>query len=166
MEDVAAAIHAGLTDGGIEFAIYLPDSVTGSLTGRLENDPAITTMVCAREDEGIGMASGLYVAGRRAVVLMECSGIGYGALILARCQYQRTPVFIIASHGGTLGEPFSSHTVPIAAARGVVDGLHLEHYVMRPEDDPTKVVSLALQTVYGQRSSLVLFLPPYVMAAA
>jgi len=165
VEDVAAALHAGLIAGGVEFAVYLPDSVTGGLTSRLENDPAITAMLCAREDEGIGMAAGFFVAGRRAVVIMECSGIGYAALILARCQAQRTPVLIIASHGGAIGEPHGSHTVPIAAARGVVDGLRIEHFVLRAGDDPAEIVRLALQTVYGQGTSLVLFLPPYLMAA-
>lgn len=156
-------MHAGLVAGGVRFAVYLPDSINGTLTSRLERDPSVTALVCSREDEGIAIASGLYVAGRRAVVLMECSGLGFAALILARCQYQRTPVLVIASHGGTLGEPYTSHTVPIAAARGVVDGLRLEHYVLRAGDDHAEVVRLALQTVHGQRTSLVLFVPPYLM---
>ncbi len=139
--------------------------MTGGLTARLESDPAIKTMVCAREDEAIGMAAGFFVSGRRAVAIMECSGLGYAALILARCQYQRTPVFIIASHGGGVGEPHASHIVPIAAARAVVDGLRLENVVLRAGDDHAATVRLALQTVYGQGTSLVLFLPPYLVTA-
>src|SRR6185312_309946 len=115
MNDVALALHAGLTSSGVQHCVYLPDSVMNPLTARLEADPAIATYVCAREDEGVAMSAGLFLAGQRSVAIMECSGIGYCGLILARCQLQRTPVFIMASHGGLLGEIFDYHAAPAAA---------------------------------------------------
>jgi sulfopyruvate decarboxylase subunit alpha len=162
----AAAIHAGIVAAGIEFCIYLPDSGTGALTALLEADPRITTIVCAREDEGIAIASGLFVAGRRAVVVMECSGLGYAGLILARCRLQRTPVFVIASHGGTIGERFDYHNAPVAAARGIVDGLHLDTVVLRPGEALGETIRLAFQTVENQRTSMVVFMPLYLDAVA
>ena len=164
MGDVAASIHAGLRAAGIRDCIYLPDSVTGKLTASLERDPDMHVVVCAREDEGIAIASGLFIAGRRAIVVMECSGLGYSGLILARCQLQRTPVFVIASHGGTIGEPFDYHTAPIAAARGVVRGLNIDSIVLEPHMDHAETIRLAAESVYGQRTSLVAFLPPYLAA--
>lgn len=165
MNDVALALHAGLVSSDVTYCVYLPDSVMNPLTSLLENDRAIATYVCAREDEGVAICAGLFVAGKRSVVIMECSGIGYCGLILARCQLQRTPVFIIASHGGFLGEPFEYHAAPVAAGRGVVEGLDVAHLVLRPDDDYAEIVRLALQTVHGQRRSFVLFVPPYVMSA-
>ncbi len=165
MNDVALALHAGLTSSDVRHCVYLPDSVMNPLTARLENDRAIATYVCAREDEGVAMCVGLFLAGKRSVVIMECSGIGYCGLILARCGVQRTPVFLIASHGGFLGEAFDYHAAPVAAARGVVEGLGIAHLVLRPDDDYAEIVRLALQTVHGQRQSFVLFVPPYVMSA-
>jgi sulfopyruvate decarboxylase TPP-binding subunit len=158
----ATAIHAGLVAAGIEFCIYLPDSGTGALTSLIEGDTRITTIVCAREDEGIAIAAGLFVAGKRAVVVMECSGLGYSGLILARCRLQRTPVFVLASHGGVIGEPFYYHQAPVAAARGIVDGLQLDNVVLRPGEAYAETIRLAFQTVENHRTSMVVFMPLYL----
>ena len=158
----AEAVYAGLVAAGVEFCIYLPDSGTGELTALIAADKRITTIVCAREDEGIAIASGLYVAGKRAVVIMECSGLGYAALILARCKLQRTPVLVLASHGGTIGEQFAYHITPISAARAVVDGLHLDNVVLQPGDSHEQTIRLAYQTVENHRTSMVVFVPLYL----
>jgi sulfopyruvate decarboxylase subunit alpha len=163
MADATAALCEGLLSSKVSHCVYLPDSVLNPLTAAMEYDPAIATVVCAREDEGVAIAAGLFLAGRRAVVMMECSGLGYCGLILARCELMRTPVFVIASHGGLLGEAFDYHAAPVAAGRGMVEGLHLHHAVLRPEDDPAEIVRLALDTVHGHRRSFVLFVPPYVL---
>jgi sulfopyruvate decarboxylase subunit alpha len=147
MIDVATSadgLYAGLVAGGVSHFIYVPDSAMGLLSGHAERDPAMATIVCAREDEGVAIAAGLFVAGKRSVLTMEASGIGYSGLILARCAIQRTPVLIIASHGGLLGERFDYHGATIASGRGVVNGL---------------------ETVHGQRTHFVIFVPPHVMTA-
>lgn len=158
----AEAIYAGIVAAGIDFCIYLPDSGTGALTALIEADERIKTIVCAREDEGIAIASGLFVAGKRAIVVMECSGLGYAGLILARCKLQRTPVFVLASHGGTIGEPFDYHITPIAAARAIVDGLHLDSIVLQPHEFHEQTIRLAYQTVENHRTSMVVFMPLYL----
>jgi sulfopyruvate decarboxylase subunit alpha len=162
--DAAAGLHAGLVAAQVRHFVYLPDSVMGQLASFAERDPAIRTLVCAREDEGVAIAAGLFLAGERSVVVMEASGIGYSALILARCALQRTPVFIIASHGGLLGESFDYHGATILSGRGVVAGLHIDHLVLRADDDFAGVVTSALETVHGQRSHFVLFVPPFLTA--
>ena len=168
MIDVAAVadgVHRGLTGGGVQQCIYIPDSVMGPLTTRCEDDPEIQTIVCAREDESIAIAAGSFLARRRAVVMMEASGLGYSGLILARCQLQRTPVFVIASHGGLLGEAYDFHAATIAAGRGIVNGLGIPHYVLHENDDHGAVMRHALQTVEGQLTSFVIFVPPYLLVA-
>jgi sulfopyruvate decarboxylase TPP-binding subunit len=161
--DLADALHAGLIAAGVRHCIYLPDSVMGPLTDRCERDARIDTLVCAREDEGIAVAAGLFVTGRRAVVMMEASGIGLSGLILARAQIQRTPVFIMASHGALLGEAFDFHAATNAAGRGVVAGLGISSYALGGQDDPAEIVRLALDSVHGQRTSFAIFIPPHLM---
>jgi len=160
---VADGLHDGLVAGEVGHCIYVPDLVMLPVTSRCEADPSIRTIVCAREDEGMAIAAGLFLAGKRSVIIMEASGIGYSGLILARAQMQRTPVFIMASHGGLLGEVFDFHGATNAAGRGVLAGLNIPHYVLRPNDDWSDVVRLALQTVHGQRSSFAVFVPPYML---
>lgn len=160
---VALGLHNGLIEGGVEHCLYVPDSVMGSLTARCEKNPNIATIVCAREDEGIAIAAGLFIANRRSVVVMEASGIGYSGLILARCQLQRTPVFIMASHGGLLGEAHDFHGATIAAGRGVLTGLGIPFVVLRSDDEWAEVVRLSLETVHGQRSCFAILVPPHLL---
>src|ERR1019366_7891529 len=61
----AEAIHAGIVAAGIEFCIYLPDSGTGALTALLEAEERMTTIVCAREDEGSAFSPGVNSRERR-----------------------------------------------------------------------------------------------------
>src|SRR5713101_3634998 len=64
---------------------------------------------CSREDEGVAMAMGAFLVGKRPVALMEGSGIGMSALILARGIVQKTPTMLIIGHNSTLGERYDYH---------------------------------------------------------
>src|SRR5690242_18746009 len=101
---VAELFLSSLKANRIDFAVLLPDTVLYALEELLVDDPAIETMVCAREDEGIGIALGACLAGKKPVVLMEGSGLGLSPLILARGALLRLPVLIIAAHNSVYGE--------------------------------------------------------------
>ncbi len=98
--------------------------------------------------------------------MMEASGIGYSGLILARCPLQRTPIFIMASHGGLLGEAYDFHGATIAAGRGVLTGLRIPFVVLGAGDDWSETVQLALATVHGQRTSFAILVPPHLLVGA
>ena len=105
-----ASLLRGAVRAGVDACVYLPDSCLTSVIRAFQSSAKITMIPCAREDEGVAIAVGLELGGRSAVCLMEASGIGYSALILARAQVQRTPVVIVASHTGGAGEPASGMT--------------------------------------------------------
>src|SRR5262245_8915541 len=109
----SAAAHEAFYEGfraeGIDYAVSLPDS---GLEGRervIVKPAVMTAYQCSREDEGIAMSIGAYLVGKKPVVLMEGSGIGFSALILARELVQRTPMLLVASHNSVLGERYFSH---------------------------------------------------------
>src|SRR5437773_1778605 len=82
--DVARSFLESLKANGVNFAVLVPDTILYALDELLLDDPAVETMVCSREDEGIGIAIGAYYGGRKPVVLMEGSGLGLSSLVLAR----------------------------------------------------------------------------------
>ena len=93
-DEVGASLLRGAVRGGVTACVYLPDSCLTSVIRAFQASPGMTMIPCAREDEGVAIAVGLYLGGSTAVCMMEASGIGYSALILARAQVQRTPVII------------------------------------------------------------------------
>jgi sulfopyruvate decarboxylase subunit alpha len=161
--DGAVELYLGLKAGGVDFAVYLPDGTLPPVERLLRADPAIRTIQCAREDEGIAMAAGAYLAGRMPVVLMEGSGLGYAGLILARIQLQRTPVLLIASRNRVLDEPFDYHGATRKTGEGVLRGLDIPYLVVTDTAQLRTFVEKAAVTVRGQRSCVALLIPNYVI---
>jgi sulfopyruvate decarboxylase TPP-binding subunit len=168
MADSGGSVAERLVDrlgrGGVTLAAYLPDSVLLPVTSALERDATIRTIVCSREDEGMAIAAGASLAGGLPVVLMEGSGVGFGGLILARSQLQRSGFLLIASHSLALGERFDYHGASRLAGSGVLDGLHIPYVVPRSADELVDAVEQALVTVVGQRSVVGILVPPYLLA--
>jgi sulfopyruvate decarboxylase TPP-binding subunit len=160
----ARAVHAALRAGGVNFAVSLPDSVLHPVDRLLDADPDVQTFVCSREDEGVAMAVGAYLGGKVPVALMEGSGVGYCGLVLARAQIQRTPLLLLVSHNGALGEAFDFHGASRAAAEGVLRGLSIPHVVLTDRAQAPLLVEQALITVLGQKTVVGLLVPPYLFA--
>jgi sulfopyruvate decarboxylase TPP-binding subunit len=160
----ARAVHAALRAGGVNFAVSLPDSVLHPVDRLLADDPAVETYVCSREDEGVAMAVGAYLGGKVPVALMEGSGVGYCGLVLARAQIQRTPLLLLVSHNGALGEAFDFHGASRAAAEGVLRGLNIPHVVITDRGQAPLLVQQALVTVLGQKTVVGILVPPYLFA--
>ena len=87
----------------------LPDSMLDGVEQLIIERGDIEAYQCSREDEGIAMAMGAFLVGKRPVALMEGSGIGMSALILARGIVQKTPTLLIIGHNSTLGERYDYH---------------------------------------------------------
>ncbi len=159
----ALELYRGLKAGGIDFAVYLPDSTLPPVERLLRADPDIQTVQCAREDEGIAIAAGAYLGGKTPVALMESSGLGYAALILARAQVQRTPVLLIASRNRVLDEPYDYHAASRLVGEGVLGGLGIPYLVAEDATRLATIVEKAAVTVRGQRSCVGLLLPNFVV---
>jgi sulfopyruvate decarboxylase subunit alpha len=159
----AEAIHRGLRAGGVDLVVYLPDSVLGPAMEAIESDPSITSLVCAREDEGIAIAAGAALAGRTPAVLMEGSGLGLSGLILARTQLHHVPLLIIASHSRVLGESRAYHATTNLAGQGTLDGLHIPYLVVTDPSNLEAWTREAAVTAAAQRSIVALLVPPPVM---
>ena len=89
--------------------MYLPDSMLDGIEQLMLDRGGTKAYQCSREDEGIAMAMGAFLVGKRPVTLMEGSGIGMSGLILARGIVQKTPTMLIIGHNSTLGERFDYH---------------------------------------------------------
>jgi sulfopyruvate decarboxylase subunit alpha len=160
----AGELYRGLRKAGVDFAVHIPDSVLSGVSACFEADAAVQTLVCAREDEGIAIAVGAYLAGRVPVAMMEGSGIGYSALVLARAQIQRTPVLLLVGHGAVLGERFDFHGATRMASAGVLSGLGIPHLLVDSADKAALYAEQAAITAAGQKTCVALVIPPYLTA--
>ncbi|MDX6239956.1 MAG: sulfopyruvate decarboxylase subunit alpha [Kribbellaceae bacterium] len=110
---------------GVEILPYVPDGVLAPLLDQAA-ERGFDLVPLTREEEGVGVLSGVYLGGRRGALLMQTSGLGnslnaIGSLAMA----QRIPLPMVVTERGGLGEkvatqiPFGSASSRILAAMGV-----------------------------------------------
>ncbi|MFD1722825.1 thiamine pyrophosphate-binding protein [Amnibacterium endophyticum] len=103
--DAVDAVLRGLKRAGVTVATYLPDSLLKELYPALDADPDIRTIPVTNEGEGAAIAGGVFLSGKRAVLVMENSGLRAATEHLARLGLGAgIPVVMIMSHRGELGE--------------------------------------------------------------
>ena len=80
-----------------------------------------------------------FLVGKKPVALMEGSGIGMSALILARGIVQKTPTMLIVGHNSTLGERYDYHGATRLVAEPVLRALDIPYHVLfDPERYPQR----------------------------
>ena len=95
----------GLEDIGIEFFIHVPDSFGAPVISHFENKAGVRSFPVAREEEGIGIASGLAMTNKKAVLFYQDTGLGnsIGALTTYAMAYH-APMLLLAIRRGGFGE--------------------------------------------------------------
>ena len=162
-QEALQSFYDGFKAAGIDFAVFLPDSMLDGVEQLIIERGDIENYQCSREDEGIAMAMGAFLVGRRPVALMEGSGIGLSALILARGIVQKTPTMLIVGHNSTLGERYDYHGATRLVAEPVLRALDIPYHVLFDPGDIRKVVLEAQATIEGQRSPFGILVPSHVI---
>ena len=100
-----AHVMAGLKQAGVSIVCYLPDSLFRPLYPALDSDPDLRTIRVTNEGEGAAICGGVFLSGKRAVLVMENSGLRASVEPLARMGLGAgIPVVMLMSYRGELGE--------------------------------------------------------------
>jgi sulfopyruvate decarboxylase TPP-binding subunit len=162
-QEAVEAFYDGFKAAGIDFAVFLPDSMLDGVEQLILERGGIDAYQCSREDEGVAMAMGAFLVGKRPVALMEGSGIGLSALILARGIVQKTPTMLIAGHNSTLGERYDYHGATRLVAEPVLRALDIPYHVLFDPRDIRTVIVEAQATIEGQRIPVGILVPSHVI---
>lgn len=119
----AQAILSSLKKTGIDFIATLPDEKMLELIRAVEKDREITHVPLCREEEGIGICAGAYLAGRRTAIIMQNAGFlnSCNALTTTSLQFQ-IPILMLIYYAGDIGDrgftTLGSVTEPVLQAMG------------------------------------------------
>ena len=153
------AIVVGLRQHEVWTVPYVPDAAGWQVVSKLEADAAFTTVPATREEEAVGIASGVYAAGKRAAVFMQSSGFGNTVNALAQlCIVNRIAVPLFIGMRGGLGEFNAAQIQPAQAVPPILDALGIPHYAPQREEDVPGVVDGALQLCYAGRAPVAVLL--------
>ena len=70
-----AAVIGQLHENGVTHAVWLPDSETNFMYQLMEADPDLNLVPVCREGESMAIAAGLWVGGKKPVVLIQNTGM-------------------------------------------------------------------------------------------
>lgn len=144
---------AGLKEAGVDFVCYLPDEWLGSLCDRIREDPHFQTIPVVNEGEGVAMCAGAWLGGRRAVMIMENSGIRMACEELARLGLgQGVPVLMLMSYRGDLGDVPTWAQASGWTLEPVAQALRISYRVLRNVDDIRRTVRRAPRTMAGSKN--------------
>lgn len=165
-EEVLDEFYEAFKAAGIDFVVYVPDSFLDGIAQRVKAHGEMELYQSSGEDEGIAMALGAFLAGKRPVVMMEGSGIGLSALILARGLVMHAATLLLISHNSTLGERYDYHGATRLVAEPVLAALNIPRHVLMDEAHIRTVVQEANHTVHGQRVPVGILVPSHVIRDA
>jgi sulfopyruvate decarboxylase subunit alpha len=130
----AAAILDGLKKAGIDFIATLPDEKMLELIRAVEKDTAIKHVPLCREEEGIGICAGAYLAGKHAAIIMQNAGFlnSCNALTTTSLQFQ-IPILMLIYYAGDIGD--RGFTTLGAVTEPVLHALGFRTYVLRKHEE-------------------------------
>lgn len=135
----ALTLVAGLKNAGIDFVATLPDEKMLDLIRAVEVDPELRHVPLCREEEGIGICAGAYLAGRKTALIMQNAGFlnSCNALTTTSLQFQ-IPALLLIYYAGDIGDrgftTLGSVTEPVLRAMGI------RSYILRRTEEIEKIL--------------------------
>jgi len=98
-------IYRGLQEAGVRIVSALPETWLVHLIRMAEDDPEMTLVRLAKEEEGVGISAGAHLAGVRSAMLMQNHGFLAAINGIVSCgQLYRIPLLMLISQRGSFGE--------------------------------------------------------------
>src|SRR3954465_15914697 len=122
---------------GVRLVSALPETWLVHLIGKAEDDPDMTLVRLAKEEEGVGISAGQHLAGTKSAMLMQNHGFLSSFNGIVSCaQLYRIPLLMLISHRGEFGERDPWQT---EGGAGTEDRLRTPRIPFSCLDDPARV---------------------------
>lgn len=146
------ALYRGIQEAGVRFLTALPETWLVYLLQMAEDDPEMTLIEVAKEEEAIGIAAGAYFAGKPNILLMQNHGfLGSVNGIVSLAMLYRVPLCMLIAHRGHMGEPYPWHTQGGIITEPVLRGLNIPFDYAR---DPHQIAKQVREAYTFSRSAL------------
>jgi sulfopyruvate decarboxylase subunit alpha len=103
--DHSRLIYDALKASGIRIVSALPETWLVHLIRMADDDPDMTLVRLAKEEEGVGVSAGAHLAGVKSAMLMQNHGFLASVNGIVSCaQLYRIPLLMLISYRGEFGE--------------------------------------------------------------
>ena len=152
-------VYDALTAAGVSVISALPETWLVHLVRMADDDPDMTLVRLAKEEEGIGISTGAHFAGARSALLMQNHGFLQSINGIVSCALlYKVPLLMLISDRGHLGEPDPWQTEGGRYTRHVLDALRIVHSELRAPDSVEHEVAEAMALAQSSLSPVALLL--------
>src|SRR5437588_11389585 len=128
-------IYTALEACGIRLRSALPETWLVHLIQIAEDDPEMTLVRLAKEEEGVGLSAGAHFAGVKSAMLMQNHGFLASINgIVSFAHLYKIPLLMLISHRGSFGERDSWQTQGGSVTESVLRSLAIPYCLL---DSPT-----------------------------
>lgn len=146
------AVYKALKNCGVRLISALPETWLVHLIRMAEDDPEMTLVRLAKEEEGVGISAGAHFAGVKSAMLMQNHGFLASVNgIVSFAQLYRIPLLMLISYRGHFGERDPWQTQGGGATEPVLRALNIPYMFL---DEPSKVEKRIAETQTWAYASL------------
>jgi len=137
-------IYESLKAVGVRLVSALPETWLVHLIRMSEDDPDMTLVRLAKEEEGVGISAGAHLAGIKSAMLMQNHGFLASVNGIVSCaQLYRIPLLMLISHRGEFGERDPWQTEGGGVTEHVLDALRIPRAHLTSRDDVARKIGKA-----------------------
>lgn len=152
-------VYDALKDGGVRLVSALPETWLVHLVRLADDDPEVTLVRLAKEEEGVGISAGAYLAGVRSAMLMQNHGFLASINgIVSLAQLYRIPLLMLISHRGEMGEADPWQTEGGGVTVPLLEALRIPYDVLEEPDHVARRIHKAQVLAYSALRPVALLL--------
>jgi sulfopyruvate decarboxylase subunit alpha len=152
-------IYDCLKQAGVRIMSALPETWLVHLIRMAEDDPEMTLVRLAKEEEGVGISAGAHLAGVRSAMLMQNHGFLASVNGIVSCaQLYRIPLLMLNSHRGEFGERDPWQTEGGGVTEHVLDALRIPRARLESPDHVAGRIAKAQTLAYSASRPVALLL--------
>ena len=137
-------IYDALKASGVRLMSALPETWLVHLIRMAEDDPEMTLVRLAKEEEGVGISAGAHLAGVKSAMLMQNHGFLASINGIVSCaQLYRIPLLMLISHRGEFGERDPWQTEGGCVTEHVLDALRIPRLRLDSKDHVARRIAQA-----------------------
>jgi sulfopyruvate decarboxylase subunit alpha len=137
----------------------LPETWLVHLIRMADEDPDVTLVRLAKEEEGVGISMGAHLAGVRSAMLMQNHGF-LAAIngIVSGAQLYRIPLLTLISHRGEFGERDPWQTEGGGVTEHVLRALRIPYALLESAEHVDRRIAKAIALAYSANRPVALLL--------
>ena len=163
--DWSADVLRAMRARGIATVCTVPDGGLTRLLRMLEADSAMRLVTLSTEPEGIGIATGCWLGGGRAMLAMQSSGVGNCINALGLPAAFRAPCLMLVTMRGQWGE-FNPWQVWMgSASRSILEQCGVVCYDVDEPERVTETVAAASSLVFNAYRSVAVLIGQRVIGS-